>query len=38
VEAMFESRRPRYEQAAHRVDAGRDASAVAADVMKHWSD
>ena len=37
VEALFESRRRRYEQATHRVDAGRDAGAVAADVMKHWS-
>ena len=37
VEALFEHRRPRYEQAEHRVDAERDAGAVAAAVMKIWS-
>lgn len=37
VEALYERRRPRYEQAAHRVDADRDPDAVAADVMKLWS-
>jgi shikimate kinase len=37
VEALFERRRPRYEQAMHRVDAGGDPSSVAADVLKLWS-
>ena len=37
VEALFERRRPRYEEASYRVDAGRDPSAVAADVLKLWS-
>ena len=37
VEALFERRRPRYEQATHRVDADRDAADVAVDVMKLWS-
>jgi shikimate kinase len=38
VEALFERRRPRYEEASHRVDAQRDPAAVAADVLKIWSD
>jgi shikimate kinase len=37
VEELFERRRPRYEEAAHRVDAGRDPGAVAADVLNLWS-
>ena len=38
VEALFESRRPRYEQATHRVDGNRDAAEVASEVMSLWSD
>ena len=37
VEALFELRRRRYEEAAHRIDAGRGPSAVADEVMKLWS-
>ncbi len=37
VEALFERRRARYEQAEHRVDGDRDASAVADEVLKLWS-
>jgi shikimate kinase len=37
VEALFERRRPRYEQAAHRVDADRDPEVVAGEVLKLWS-
>ena len=37
VEALFERRRPRYEEADRRVDAGRDPGAVADDVLKLWS-
>lgn len=37
VEALFERRRARYEEAQHRVDAGRDPAAVAAEVSKLWS-
>lgn len=37
VEGLFERRRPRYEEAVHRVDADRDPAAVAADVLKLWS-
>jgi shikimate kinase len=37
VEALFERRRPRYEQAMHRVDAERDPDAVAGEVLKLWS-
>lgn len=37
VEALFERRRPRYEQAGHRVDATRDAGTVADEVMTIWS-
>ena len=37
VEALFERRRPRYEQAQHRVDATRDAGSVADEVLKLWS-
>ena len=38
VEALFERRRPRYEQARHRVDGDRDAATVAGEVMSLWSD
>ena len=37
VEMLFERRRPRYEQAAHRVDATRDAGSVADEVLRLWS-
>ena len=37
VEALFELRRRRYEEAAYRIDAGRGPSAVADEVMKLWS-
>ncbi len=37
VEALFEQRRPRYEQATHRVDGDRDAVSVSNEVMKLWS-
>jgi shikimate kinase len=38
VLALFERRRPRYEQAAHRVDGDRAAELVADEVIKLWSD
>jgi len=37
VEALLEERRPRYEQASHRVDADRPLDVVAAEVLKLWS-
>ncbi len=37
VEALYERRRGRYEQARHRVDADRPPLEVANDVMKIWS-
>ena len=37
VQALYERRRPRYEQARHRVDAGRDLSVVADEVLQLWS-
>jgi shikimate kinase len=37
VEALYERRRGRYEQASHRVDADRPPLEVANDVMKIWS-
>ena len=37
VEELYESRRARYEQAQHRVDADREPGPVAVDVMKLWS-
>jgi shikimate kinase len=37
VKFLFERRRPRYEQAAHRVDGDRPAEVVADEVMKLWS-
>lgn len=38
VEALFQRRRPRYEQALHRVDGDREADVVVAEVAKLWSD
>ncbi len=37
VEELFERRRPRYEEASHRVDADRDPSVVAGEVLQLWS-
>ena len=37
VEAMLESRRGRYAEAAHRVDAARPAAEVVADVRRLWA-
>jgi hypothetical protein len=37
VLSLFERRRPRYEQAAHRVDGDRPAEVVADEVIKLWS-
>lgn len=37
VLSLFEQRRPRYEQAAHRVDGARPAEVVADEVIKLWS-
>jgi shikimate kinase len=37
VLSLFERRRPRYEQAAHRVDGDRLVEVVAAEVIKLWS-
>jgi shikimate kinase len=36
VEDLFERRRPRYEEAAHRVDAGRSPDEVATDLLALW--
>jgi shikimate kinase len=38
VESLFERRRPRYEQALHRVDGDRPPAEVADEVIKLWSD
>lgn len=38
VESLFDRRRPRYEQAAHRVDADRSPDDVATDVLALWCD
>ncbi|HEY3196124.1 MAG TPA: shikimate kinase [Candidatus Dormibacteraeota bacterium] len=38
LNALLEERRPRYEEAAHRVDADQSLDAVAAEVMNLWSD
>lgn len=38
VEELFDRRRVRYEQAAHRIDAARSPDDVAEDVLKLWSD
>ena len=37
VKALFEQRRPRYEQALQRVDGDRPPTLVAAEVIKLWS-
>jgi shikimate kinase len=37
VLALFERRRPRYEQALHRVDGDRPPAVVADEVIKLWS-
>jgi shikimate kinase len=37
VEALYEQRRSRYEQAHHRVNGDRAPGEVAADVLKLWS-
>ena len=37
VEALYERRRARYEQAEHRVDGDRGPGEVAEDVLKIWS-
>ncbi len=37
VEALFERRRARYEQAQHHVDGTREAGDVANEVLKIWS-
>jgi shikimate kinase len=37
VQALFERRRTRYEQAQHTVDGDRDSGLVATDVVKIWS-
>ena len=36
VADLFERRRPRYEEAAHRVDAGRSPDEVATDLLALW--
>jgi shikimate kinase len=38
LQALLDARRPRYEQAMHRVDANRDPEVVAAEVATLWSD
>jgi shikimate kinase len=38
VESLFDRRRPRYEQATHRVDADRSPDDVATDVLALWCD
>jgi shikimate kinase len=37
VEELFDRRRPRYEQAEHRIDGARDPGTVANEVLKLWS-
>jgi shikimate kinase len=37
VLSLFDRRRPRYEQAAHRVDGDRPPEVVADEVIKLWS-
>jgi shikimate kinase len=37
LEALLDERRPRYEQASHRVDADRPLDAVADEVLKLWN-
>jgi len=38
LQALLETRRPRYEEATHRVDANGDSETVAAEVIRLWSD
>ena len=38
IESLLDRRRPRYEQADHRVDADRSPDEVATDVLALWSD
>jgi shikimate kinase len=38
VQELYEKRRQRYQEAAHRVDGDRLAEEVVQDVMKLWSD
>jgi shikimate kinase len=38
VESLLDSRRLRYEQSAHRVDADRSPDDIATDVLALWSD
>jgi shikimate kinase len=38
LHALLEQRRPRYEQAAHRVDADRTPQLIAEEVLMLWSD
>jgi shikimate kinase len=37
LEALLHERRPRYEQASHRVDAGRRPDLIADEVLKLWN-
>jgi shikimate kinase len=37
LEALLDERRPRYEQASHRVDADRPPDVIAGEVLKIWS-
>jgi shikimate kinase len=37
LEALLDERRPRYEQASHRIDADRPPYVVADEVLKLWS-
>jgi len=37
LEALLDERRPRYEQASHRVDAGRRPDVIADEVLTIWS-
>ncbi|MDQ6876995.1 MAG: shikimate kinase [Candidatus Dormibacteraeota bacterium] len=38
LEALLESRRPRYMESVHRVDGDRPADVVAAEILQLWSD
>jgi shikimate kinase len=37
LEALLDERRPRYQEASHRIDADRPIDMVAGEVMKLWS-
>jgi shikimate kinase len=37
LESLLERRRPRYEEATHKVDANRPAGVVADEILKLWS-